>query len=785
MVCQNCFTQISESNIVADVTFQEDSRGAATVQGGFISEGARHARTLGSAAYRRVGGGEKNAGQEAEATARRTLAQWCPRLGIPEAISNQAVDLYALAYTNGLTGGRRVQEVVAACLFAVCRRRKDNTTLLIDIAELIKINVFRLGEVYKVVCDKLYLTDENGNIAAVGIQHLVDVESLIHKYCNRLEFGSQTHNVVRDATMIVKRMKRDWIVTGRHPAGLCGACIILAARMNNFKRTVREVVYVAKVADITIAKRVEEFRRTKSAAMTVEQFRKDGLRLKHQHDPPILYESRIKKRKFEERKQMRQEASVAREMSAAVIDISDDEDEDEDEPSSRETSVATATPAPEQDDGTARRKRRKTGPTASVTAPTQGPPRRDADGFVIPALPVDPALTGAEDSQQPQTRKRGRPKKQIPQPIVITEEELLLESELEKDMGDEIQDEDVLEAGKTVEEVRAQRLAEAEEAARVAAAKVKHLVEQEKRDGAEKTRTRRNAEGIVWWDDISPPQQDEEVTRESLEIEFANDPEVINCRLTPEEQTKKEQIWLHFNEDWLRQQAEKHLLDEVAKGRNEQGKKKGAKSKPRKRKGRRGGVNDPTEAANPMESPADANKAMIEENAPKSFSNFIDYDRLSKIYAPSQSSKSTSRMGSETPSTPATPSTSARADAQESRAGSPTPFPRPDRLQSPPQTQRVAATATSPTTPRRVPPASPQVPASPPQTQVQDAADADVDEESEGDEGDYIQYRSGAGTPDWGGEDDREDIGEDDYYRATDPTSRTALGEDAYEDEFY
>lgn len=60
-VCANCGAQISESNIVSDVTFQEGANGAMGVQGGFVGEKARHANTLGSGAFRRIGGGERNA----------------------------------------------------------------------------------------------------------------------------------------------------------------------------------------------------------------------------------------------------------------------------------------------------------------------------------------------------------------------------------------------------------------------------------------------------------------------------------------------------------------------------------------------------------------------------------------------------------------------------------------------------------------------------------------------------------------------------------------------------
>ena len=54
-VCISCGTIINDSNIVAEVTFGESSAGAAVVQGGFVGEGQRHARSLGPG-FRRSGG---------------------------------------------------------------------------------------------------------------------------------------------------------------------------------------------------------------------------------------------------------------------------------------------------------------------------------------------------------------------------------------------------------------------------------------------------------------------------------------------------------------------------------------------------------------------------------------------------------------------------------------------------------------------------------------------------------------------------------------------------------
>ena len=53
--CISCGTIINDSNIVAEVTFGESSAGAAVVQGGFVGEGQRHARSV-APGFRRPGG---------------------------------------------------------------------------------------------------------------------------------------------------------------------------------------------------------------------------------------------------------------------------------------------------------------------------------------------------------------------------------------------------------------------------------------------------------------------------------------------------------------------------------------------------------------------------------------------------------------------------------------------------------------------------------------------------------------------------------------------------------
>lgn len=81
---------------------------------------------------------------------------------------------------------------------------------------------------------------------------------------------------------------------GRRPAGICGAALLLAARMNNFRRSVQEVVQVVKIADTTLKRRLEEFKKTPSGSLTLEEFR--TVWLEEEVDPPAFSKAREKER---------------------------------------------------------------------------------------------------------------------------------------------------------------------------------------------------------------------------------------------------------------------------------------------------------------------------------------------------------------------------------------------------------------------------------------------------------------------------------------------------------
>ena len=49
---------------------------------------------------------------------------------------------------------------------------------------------------------------------------LIDPSLYIHRFASKLEFEEQTHGVAMTAVRLVGRMSRDWLQTGRRPAGI-------------------------------------------------------------------------------------------------------------------------------------------------------------------------------------------------------------------------------------------------------------------------------------------------------------------------------------------------------------------------------------------------------------------------------------------------------------------------------------------------------------------------------------------------------------------------------------
>jgi len=126
----------------------------------------------------------------------------------------------------------------------------------------------------------------------------VDPCLFIERFCSRLDFGTKAKSVENLATRLIQTMNRAWISIGRRPNGLCGAAILIAARVNGFRRSTSQIVRVVHTCEQTIRKRLNEFKATNMAQKTVEEIKAleanggdrnyDGDEVEEDLEPPIV-----------------------------------------------------------------------------------------------------------------------------------------------------------------------------------------------------------------------------------------------------------------------------------------------------------------------------------------------------------------------------------------------------------------------------------------------------------------------------------------------------------------
>jgi len=647
--CRTCGAVADDSNIVAEVSFGENAQ----VQGSFLSAEQGTVRPMAGLpiGHRRIAGnGTAEARDRAMREARQTIAGFAAQLGtISDNTVNIAFQYYKLASGANFVQGRRIHTVAACCLYAACRKWRPCRVTLLDLADIIKTEVFYLGRVFK----RLLETVPN---AGDGMPPVFP-EDLVFSFASKLEFGEDTNKIADMAARLVHRMDCDWISMGRRPSGICASSIIMAARMYNYRRTPREVVYVAKVAVATLQLRLDEFRELPSANLTVDEFLTRDF-LPEAYDPPSIY----RKREDYQAKLKAKRRSAKRNRSAEEGTEGTNESEDV----VRDATGGTGSPPS---------KRTRTAGTAE--------PRTDAEGFVIPARPQsgpgNEAGTGGSTGETPEadaTQLAALVEEYgdgAHSPGVVEEDEggspprdalggtfesagreavstpakgarnsqgkAPPKSQGTNSAADSLpffvdeawqEDEDILnmEIAETLKSAPAGLAREAfDEAGRRARERDRD------RDRAETTVSTK--EGAAATDEASgvPSISD---NPDIGEDEFADDPEVQGCLLSERDQENKERIWHNHNEAYLRSQQEKQFKAKMAAN----GPKK--QTRQRTKKPRIGEAQ-----TSPASTPGEAVAQVMEK---RKFSSRINYTAFHTMFdsaaASEYASRQTSRAGS-------------------------------------------------------------------------------------------------------------------------------------------
>ncbi|KAL9130306.1 MAG: hypothetical protein Q9217_001481 [Psora testacea] len=593
---------------------------------------------------------------------KRYVVQISSALQINFSLQEAGLQVFRLASSVNFIQGRRTKSVAAVALYIACRSQRENPNhyMLIDFADVLQLNVFNLGSIYQDLLKELRM-NPNGLII-----NPINPEDLILRFAQRLEFGPETMRVANDAVRIVQRMNRDWMTPGRRPAGICGAALIIAARMNNFRRTPREMVYVVKVNEVTISKRLDEFKVLESSGLTVDEFR--TVDLERFADPPAFYEQNKPKRK----------------RGSKPKHVEFDDDGDDLGPSPMLSRVATVP----IDTGGSSDPNAASNTNIQLETPLHTQQARlDSQSMPPPLIPIDPTIFATNDMQPlggetPASSSATDPDAQARQTDLVSQ----TAADITPSHSDHNAHSNAVNEGESSpQSISTETAASARSIGLTPSTKRKRG--RPRKDGLDATPVNEASITAALTDPFSlntpalrtaieaatmeenssftpPPVQRLQstslashtptpTTTEIADDELDDDPEVSNCLLGPDEVAIKTRIWTSMNADWIRSQAAKELKHQIAV---QNGTYKPRKTRQRKRR-RMGDLRQYAdvlgegdgeegmrrlEAGEGFEGPADAVEAMMKQRA---WSSKINYEALRGVYTPSSSGSRRTSIG--------------------------------------------------------------------------------------------------------------------------------------------
>mmetsp|Transcript_22771 Transcript_22771/g.56254 ORF Transcript_22771/g.56254 Transcript_22771/m.56254 type:complete len:682 (+) Transcript_22771:134-2179(+) len=276
LVCTDCGTLLEENALCSALEFVEGAGGASSMVGQFVSNTSSKAYTAG----RNVYAISRDSRETTLARGRQKIQDVASRLRLGNHFIDAAHRYFTIAVEKAFVQGRQTLHVVASCLYIACRQEKSQH-MLIDFSDALQVNVYTLGTCFL----------KFRRLLGLKIP-ILDPALYVYRFAAHLDLDDKANAVALTALRLVGRMKRDWIVVGRRPAGICAAALLIAARAHGFSRHYQDVTHILKVCGLTVNTRVKEFELTPSAGLTLDQFNK--VELSTEADPPVYTRNKMR-----------------------------------------------------------------------------------------------------------------------------------------------------------------------------------------------------------------------------------------------------------------------------------------------------------------------------------------------------------------------------------------------------------------------------------------------------------------------------------------------------------
>jgi transcription initiation factor TFIIB len=182
--------------------------------------------------------------------AKPKLKMLTSKLNIPEYISETAWKIYSLVAKKKLTMGRSINGFIAGALYAAIRVHHF-PRLLDEVCEASltpRRTVHRsLAMIIREVLPELRLAYQP-----------ITAEKLVFRFGNELSLPITIQKVA--INMLIQASKNGLKRTGKDPKGLAAACIYIAAKDGDMRKTQSKVADIAKITEVTLRSRAKQIR---------------------------------------------------------------------------------------------------------------------------------------------------------------------------------------------------------------------------------------------------------------------------------------------------------------------------------------------------------------------------------------------------------------------------------------------------------------------------------------------------------------------------------------------
>lgn len=165
------------------------------------------------------------------------------KLNLPRSVREDASVIYRQAVKAKLIRGRSIEGVVAATLYAACRRCNVPRTLD-EIAEVSRVTKKEVGRTYRFLARKL----------DIQLKPTSPTD-----YVPRFASDLDLPGIVESRAIEIINLAIDkGLTSGRSPTGVAAAALYVAAFLLNERKTQKEIADVAGVTEVTIRNRYKE-----------------------------------------------------------------------------------------------------------------------------------------------------------------------------------------------------------------------------------------------------------------------------------------------------------------------------------------------------------------------------------------------------------------------------------------------------------------------------------------------------------------------------------------------